>query len=223
MATLIIGDFRALRLQNYPWEDESRASDFSYLIEDSAEYSWFSTSAIAQLPLKSLDIENIVIALGFNDCAYSCAWDCFDIDQIATKYYNTITEQLDQYAGLNFYFCSVNPIESDYPFSEYSDEVIPVNILNKKIVQFNNKIKELCIDNVSFIDSYSYLNNTSFKTYDGTRFDNNTSLEILNYISSQLQSKISQLGGMTLNLVRDTSDMAPDPNEESFIYLLDTH
>ena len=218
MASLIIGDFRAKQLQYHQNKNELDEFDFNFLIEDSAEYSWFSTSALAQLPLMSLDITSIIIMLGFNDCTYSCAWNSFNIDQIATDYYNAINELLDLYAGIDFYFCSINPVELGYPFAEYSDEIIPVNILDTKIKQFNNKIKELCVDKISFIDSYDYLTKTSFKTYDGVRFNYNTSLEVLSYISSQLQSKTIKLGGASLSIVRDTNDKAPKPGEESFLY-----
>ena len=132
MATLLIGDFRSLSLQHYQ-NTAGIENAYVYLIENTAECSWFTTSAVSQLPLMSLNQTNVVIMLGFIDCVYSCVWKVFDIDKIVENYTNTINDMIEQYPDLQFSVCSVCPIETDYPFSEYPGGVIPKKILTKKI------------------------------------------------------------------------------------------
>lgn len=183
MATLIIGDFRAAVLQQYQNKSNSISFNNTYLLENNAEYSWFSTSAPSQLPLRAIDTDSIVIMLGFNDCVYSCTWSLFDINQIADSYVKTINDLIDQYTNLKFYVCSVGPIDADYPMAEYKNGVIPTKVLTEKIQQFNNKIK---ICKATFIDCYDYLTLTGFNTRDGVRYLPDTSKQLLNYIDSQI-------------------------------------
>ena len=114
-----------------------------YLIDDFADCTWFEDNAIAQIPLFAYNSGNVVITLGFNDCVYSCTWeDFYDIEKIAKRYIKAVNKLVEQYAGFIFYFCSVNPVEADYPFAPYTDTgMIPKDVLNEKIKQFNKKIK----------------------------------------------------------------------------------
>lgn len=183
MSTLIIGDFRGKQLQQSHIDNDK--FNYDYLLEDSAESSWFKDSASLQLPHLTMDSKNIVIMLGLNDCIYSCVWKTFNIEDIASNYAKATDELIDFYPDLNFYFCSVNPVDADYPFKEYTNGSIPSTVLNAKITQFNNKIKSSC--KADFIDCYSYLTKTSFDTRDGIRYKQETCLNILHYINSQLK------------------------------------
>lgn len=188
MANLIVGDFRSLQLQRYNIKSGDISLNYTYLLEDTAEYSWLANSVTAQLPLKSLEIENVILMLGFNDCAYSCVWEkAFNIDQIASDYVRILNEFIEQYKSLGFYVCSVAPVETDYPFAEHADGRIPAENLNKKIQQFNNKLNT---SNATFIDCYNYLSSTGFSTYDGVRYMPDTSKYILGYISSHITNKV---------------------------------
>jgi surface antigen len=207
MVTLWIGDFRAKQLQKV-YKAAEQTSEYHYIVDDLAEYSWFKDNAAAQLPLLSLESANIVIMLGFNDCVYSCVWNTFKANKIAEQYANTINELIDDYPNLNFYVCSVNPVDADYPFAESKNGIITKSQLSGKIGTFNNTLKEKC--KAEYIDSYDYLVNTSFETRDGVRFTYDTCIVLHNYISANFKSTAS-----AAFLPRLT---APNPNVDTFLY-----
>lgn len=186
MANLIIGDFRSVPLQQYQRLSDDITLTFDYLVEDTAEYSWFSTNAAAQLPLMSLDKANIIIMLGFNDCVYSCVWkSSFNINTIVNSYADTINKLIEQYPSLNFYISSVNPVDLDYPFAPYKGGVIPAKTLTNKIKQFNKALKSKC--KAEFIDCFNYLNSTGFDTRDGVRYKQDICSSILSFIKCSLK------------------------------------
>lgn len=212
MAAIWVSDFRGKHLQHcIDLEEEIDSSSDIYLVEDSAEYSWFSSSIPTQLALLSLDKIDVVIMLGFNDCVYSCVWDSFDINLVAANYIKSINELIEQYPAFNFYFCSVNPITAGYPFDDYSTGIIPLSLLDTKINYFNTKLKESC--NATYIDSYSYFTSTAFETYDGVRYSMNTNTYLKSFITSSF--KVS--GGVSF-IPRLT-----EPKEDSEEYLYWTH
>lgn len=186
MATLIIGDARGVALQQQQAKSNNIIFNYTYLLEDSAEYSWFNSFAITQLPLLSSDVSSVVIMLGFNDCAYSCIWNSFNIEQIALDYSETINKAMKQYSSLNFYVCSVGPTDADCAFAEYPGGVIPKKILNDKIKEFNNKIKQKCT--ATFIDCHGYLNLTGFNTRDGIRYMSDECEALLAYVFNNIKA-----------------------------------
>ena len=173
MISLIIGDFRAAQLQSYGSE-----ADFIFLCEDSAEHYWFKDSATMQLAQFSGSRANTVIMLGFNDCVHSCTMSAFNISSIAADYADTINTLVKNFQSHNFYVCSVNPVDSDYYFA---GSTIKKSTLNSKIKSFNSKIKAAC--KATFIDSYSYLENTGFETRDGVRLQPEICKGLLAYIA----------------------------------------
>lgn len=207
MITLWIGDFRAKQIQSV-YSAAQQTAEYHYLTDNLAEYSWFKNNVVGQLPLLALENANITIMLGFVDCLYSCVWDVFDVGTIAEQYAVTINELVADYSGLNFYFCSVNPVEADYPFAESKNGVVTKNKLNAKIGIFNNTLKEKC--KAQYIDSYDYLVNTSFTTRDGVRFTYDTCTSLHNYISANFKSTAS-----AAFLPRLT---APDSEVDSYTY-----
>lgn len=174
-----------------PASKPSESKEFKYFIDDCAEYSWLSTNATAQLPLMYVSGANLVIMLGFNDCVYSCVWDTFNISDIVAKYTKTIDELMELYQDLKFYVCSVNPIDSDYPFAAAKNGIISKKDLTNKIEQFNKELKKSC--NATFIDSYYYLANTSYDTRDGIHYTQSTCKNILAYILGHF----NQVGGIS--------------------------
>ena len=207
MVTLWIGDFRTEQLKKV-YNVAEEIAEYHYIIEDFAEYSWFKDNVVTQLPLLSLETANVVIALGFNDCVYSCVWDAFKIDKLAKQYATTINSLIEDYSNFNFYICSVNPINSDYPFAEYENNVIPKSILREQIGIFNTTLKEKC--KAKYIDSYDYLINTSFETRDGVRYTYDTCVMLHNYISANFKS--------TANATFLPRLTAPDPNVDTYLY-----
>ena len=139
MFTLWIGDTRTKQLKQNNESADLPVTDYSYMVDDYAEYSWFENNAIPQLPLITLAQANIVIMLGFIDCVYSCIWDAFNIDKIANKYVNAINDLIEQYPSSNFFVCSVSPVDKDFPFADYKDGLIPKTILNNKIESKQDK------------------------------------------------------------------------------------
>lgn len=209
MATIWISDFRSRQLQYCTNLDENTDSSSDiYIVDDTAEYSWFNSNATIQLPILSLDKADVVIMLGFNDCVYSCIWSTFNISKIADKYIETVNNLIEQYPNFNFYFCSVNPISDDYPSAEYPTNIIPLDLLDTKIKAFNNKINNSCA--ATFIDSYTYLNSTSFEAYDGIRYNMNT----YNILRSYIESNFKVEGG--INFVPRLA--APNPDDEEYLY-----
>lgn len=201
MNTIWIGDFRGTQLQQLynktnkattssNSDNTADAAEYIYITDDSAEYTWFKNSALAQLPLMALDKTNVIIMLGLNDCIYSCVWEAFNIDKIAKNYILTINELVAQYPDNTFYMCSVNPVEADYPFAEHKEGIILKDSLNKKIKQFNNTIKKNCTK-ITYIDSYSYFTGTSFNTRDGVRFTPDTCAALQEYITGQFKVSYS--------------------------------
>ena len=115
MVTLWIGDFRTKQIQNV-YSAAQQIAEYHYIVDNLAEYSWFKDNAAAQLPILALEKANVVIMLGFNECLYSCVWDTFEANKIAAQYAETINELIADFSNLNFYVCSVNPVNNDYPF-----------------------------------------------------------------------------------------------------------
>lgn len=201
MTTLWIGDFRAKQLQSVT----QQAAEYHYLINDQAEYSWFINGALPQLQSMTLEEANIVIMLGFIDCLYSCAWNYFKADKIAGQYAEVINELAINYDTFNIYVCTVNPINSDYPFLS---DTIAESALTEKIKLFNKTLKNRCA--ATIIDSYSYLANTSFSTHDGVRYLPETSAALLNYVETAFKSNA------TANFLQRT--LPPDTTVDSFLY-----
>ncbi len=207
MVTLWIGDFRTKQLQNV-YKAAAQTAEYHYIIDDLAEYSWFKDNVVAQLPTLSLENANAVIQLGFNDCVYSCVWDSFKINEIAEQYANVINELVDDFTNFNFYVCSVNPINADYPFAESKGGMITKSKLSEKIGTFNNTLKEKC--KAEYIDSYDYLVNTSFETRDGVRYTYDTNIILHNYISANFKNNISTVFSPRLT--------APNSNVDTYLY-----
>ena len=207
MITLWIGDFRLKQLQNI-YAAAQQTAEYQYLVEDLAEYSWFATNAVLQIPTMSLDKANVVVALGFNDCVYSCVWDTFNIELIAKQYATVINDLIKEYPTFNFYVCSINPIDAGYPFAESATGVIQQKQLTDKIKLFNKTIKSDCT--ATYVDSNTYLMDTGFASRDGIRYNSDTCSILHNYITANITSVA------TADFLPRIS--APDPEVDSYVY-----
>lgn len=211
MVTLWIGDFRTKQLQTI-YKAAQQTAEYHYLIEDLAEYSWFANSAITQIPTMALDSANVIISLGFNDCVYSCIWDSFKADQLAKKYATAVNSLIEDYPTFNFYVCSINPVDSGYPFAEKANGVITQKQLTEKIKLFNSNLKSAC--KAIYIDSYTYLTDTGFYTRDGIRYTPETCGHIHNYITAHIANKANAAFLPRIS--------APDSEVDSYIYWTNT-
>lgn len=189
MVTLWIGDFRIKQLQN-AYKAVQETAEYHYLTEDQAEYSWFVNSALTQISnMTTLEEANLVLMLGFIDCVYSSVWSSFKANKLAEQYANAINNFAGNHTNFNIYVCTVNPIDSDYPFAISDADVITENELTSKIELFNRALKNKCT--VPVLDSYSYLTGTSFITRDGVRYTPDTCTMLHNYITANFKSNSS--------------------------------
>ena len=155
-----------------------QTSEYYFLTDDSADATWLKDSVSKQLDRLALESAKVVIALGFMDCVYSCLWpEVFDIDTSIEQYTSIINEFTGKHPNFNFYFCSVNPINSDYNFA--GNKIEKSQLINK-INYFNKKIKESY--NITFIDSYDYLSKVNFVTRDGIYYTSSTCNALHSYI-----------------------------------------
>lgn len=207
MTTLWIGDFRIKQIQKTS-KAIQQAAKYYFLTDDSADFTWFTDSAIKQIEKLYLDSANIIITLGFMDCVYSCIWNSFNIDDIIEKYTTIISALKSTHPTFNFYFCSINPINADYYFAGHKVNQI---ILTAKIKYFNKKIQEK--DIITFIDSYKYLTDAKFTTRDGIHFTSSTCNVLHTYIKSIIgyTFNISKEGLCTANSYNiSIEDMQPN-------------
>jgi surface antigen len=160
---------------------------YSFIIEDSADLYALTgsisdklASVIAQVTDEELEV---ILMLGFNDCINCCTWEQLPCKQVATQYSTAINNLILQYPNINFYFCSINPVDGDFLGTGNGYMPIDQHTLNYCITVFNNIIKN---SNATYIDSYGYLLNTSFNTRDGIVYSNNTCINLLSYILNNL-------------------------------------
>ena len=100
MSRIWIGDFRCKALQHLISQVES---EYAYIIEDNADYSWFGTNATYQLEKLSPTKASIIIMTGFNDCVNCCLYN-LKIEHIVKSYENYI-DWLSQFEKwIKFYF-----------------------------------------------------------------------------------------------------------------------
>ena len=195
MVTLWIGDFRIKQLQKMT-KALQQTTDYYFLVDDSADSTWFIDSAQKQIQKLYLDNANVIVALGFMDCVYSCLWKSFNIDTIIDQYETEIKNLKAAYPSFNFYFCSVNPINSDYYFA---GNKIAQGSLTNKIKYFNKKLNEKAT--ITFIDSYKHLTDAKFTTRDGIYFTSSTCNVFHSYVKNAIgyTFSISKEGLCTAN------------------------
>lgn len=180
-----IGDCRCKSLQLVYEDNQSEEFAHYYVVEDFATYSWFMEEAFSWLQKFSPSNSSIIIMLGLADCIQSCTWKSYKIEAIAQQYVSAINTLITNYPSSKIYFCSVNPVNGDYTTSNVSGGVITSSTLNRKIKQFNNIMQTSC--EAAYVDCTQYLAGTHYTTYDGIRYDYNTSLGLQAYIINSLQ------------------------------------
>ena len=126
--------------------------------------SWLQDTAIHTLKEKVQENSIIIINLGINDL--------YKLNQYV-EYYNKIPEM---FPNNMIVFMSVNPIdESQFPY-----------IKNSKVEEFNNTLKD-SFTNIIYIDTYSYLMENGFESFDGVHYGPSTSKAIREFIVNNLE------------------------------------
>lgn len=216
MPVIYIGDFRCRSLQrNYDSGDNNDAEN-TYIINDFGNISWLSSDAQYQLEDLSPVSSSIVIMTGFQDCLNSCIWSTFKITDIVATYKTVLEKLVSNYVGHQFYFCSVNPVDTDYTTSMHDSGKVSKSTLNNKIKNFNNKMKEDCP--VTFLDSYTYLTDCKYITRDGVRYTSETAKALQGFIQSQVNLNSLSFGSSFMSNPRIREEDAPHIEDESMKY-----
>lgn len=157
---------------------------FSYITEEEADYSWFSSRFKSDMSKVTLTVDDsVVINLGFFDCLYSAIWPAYNVFDIAASYVKLLDTIVTAKTETKFYVASVVPVTDDYYWDAAPGGYISKNKLNDVIRTFNAKIKT---SKAIFIDTASYLAAISFGTRDGFNFTLETCQDYQEYILSNL-------------------------------------
>ena len=167
MNKIWVGDFRLKDIKAVLSDLQLEGDDDKYFFDDSAEFCWFNTVATNQFVAELSEKSAVIFMIGFNDCVNSCIWSNFDIVSYADKYATAINNVIEQHSDIDFYLCSVDPVELDYHLAVTT---ITAKDLNDKIDVFNSTIRAKC-SSATYIDSNAYLKDVGFTTRDGVRFD----------------------------------------------------
>ena len=187
MNKIWVGDFRLKDIKAVLSDLQLEGDDDKYFFDDSAEFCWFNTVATNQFVAELSEKSAVIFMIGFNDCVNSCIWSNFDIVSYADKYATAINNVIEQHRDIDFYLCSVNPVELDYHLAVTT---ITAKDLNDKIDVFNSTIRAKC-SSATYIDSNAYLKDVGFTTRDGVRFDFSSSKTIAHYVISSIKTVVS--------------------------------
>lgn len=96
-----------------------------------------------------------------------------------TAYINSLSEKFPE---ANIYYMSVNPVYDDMCAGNgyYAS--------NEKISTFNTAVLSALSDKIVWIDTYTYLMENGYGTFDGLHYDNNTYKAIYNYVLERSNS-----------------------------------
>lgn len=162
MGNIIIGDSRTVNIDRLYGINSTPDNTFVFA-QNGAGYTYFENTAISaakrfEKAHPEIKKWRYVICLGINDLGN------------ASKYAGRLS-----ILGIerDVYFMSVNPVTPN-------PDVIDFQVVNLKIAEFNNTIKEM--PGVRYIDSYSYLMANGFNTIDGVHFDAETTGIIYNIL-----------------------------------------
>ena len=157
---IYIGDSRTVGMNNVC--KMSKEKNTFVVAEVGQGYKWFNNTAMKQvnkIKKEHKDIKQwvLIINLGINDLG-----NC-------DKYVKSYEKLKDNY---DLKLVSVNPIEKH----KY--------ITNKDVSNFNKKLKS--IDDIIYIDTYTYLTKNGYSTRDGLHYDNKTYKSIYSYIRKEI-------------------------------------
>lgn len=165
---IFVGDSRTVMYK--PIVDITNYDFVTFISKGGMGAKWLEDTAIPQLDQRfaTTDLKyNVVLNLGVNDL------------HNINKYIRLYNELAEAYPEHNFFAVSVNGV--------HSEKIKKYVVTNDEIEEFNNKLKSSLSDKIHYIDSYSYFKDKGFETTDGVHYTNDTSLDILNYISDYIK------------------------------------
>ena len=154
--TIMIGDSRTDMMKDVVENDK-----ITWICEVGMGYKWLRDTALKELQEQMKGNEDIFIWLGVND-VYNIS-----------NYISLLNEEVPKWKakGANVYIVAVGQVTKD-PY-----------VTNEEIEEFNSRMKNE-VDNVKYLDLYSYLKKNGYRTTDGTHYDNETTWKIYRYLMS---------------------------------------
>ena len=155
---LFVGDSRVVGMSN-----AVSSSEASFVGKVSMGYSWMVSSALSQVKskLKSEPTLYVIFCFGINDLG--------NIDKYISEYRKLISS----YKYANFFFMSVNPIETSKARANgYS-------VTNSQIEAFNEKLKEAM--GFRYLNTYKWMTKKGFDTADGIHYTSSTYSRLYSY------------------------------------------
>ena len=169
----IIGDYMVSELPGTPlvFVGDSRTvqmqlavgnTDKAYIAKVGEGYSWFSNTALAEIPHYAGAGTTMIINFGVNDLAN------------ASKYIRLINRNIDDWlnAGITVYYAAVTPVGEG------------ASVTNAQIENFNAKMQSELDSRIKWLDGYNYLNQTGFSTPDGLHYSSATYKNLYSYYMS---------------------------------------
>ena len=157
---MIVGDSRTVGMDISVSEN-----GVSFLGKVGAGYTWLSGTADSKVRtfLKSNPYGLVVFAFGVNDLGYT------------DKYIAYYKKLMSSYPNADFFYMAVNPIESRAANAWLS---------NSKIEAFNRKLKNAF--GAKYIDTYKYLKDGGFSTFDGIHYTVSTYKKLYSFVKSKI-------------------------------------
>lgn len=169
---IFIGDSRTVAYKGIV--DIDKYDFITFISEVSKGYNWLKDTAIEKLNTRfdTTDLSyNVVLNLGVNDL------------QNVDKYIDIYNELAEKNPKHNFFVVSVNKVDTEKMIKNGYTA-----IENPQIEEFNSKIKNSLSDKIHFIDTYSYFEDENLESNDGVHYTDETSTEILDYVSDYIKS-----------------------------------
>lgn len=166
---VVVGDSRMYLIDKNK-KELNIPDNYIFIAKSGARINWLKDYALNKTYRILENKDNnykykVIFNLGVNDIIH---FEDSNPNEIATNYFDTYIKLIDYFDDVDFYFLSVNPVDSNQ---------------NEKIKVFNTYISKLIYNknqkNIHYCDTYSNIN---FKTYDQVHYLNETNIDIINYI-----------------------------------------
>ena len=179
---IIVGDSRMEYILDGRHGKINIPKNYIFIAKSGTTIDWFESVALTQLEEKLNNQDKkynyyVVMNMGVNDINY-----IDDVRKRASEYFEDYKKVSLKYPSVVFYILSVNPV---------SDEIINNFFTTNK--RTNSKIEAYNKKTISLIDDFNYphlkycdsYHEVYFKTIDGLHYKQETSQEIINYISNK--------------------------------------
>ena len=158
MKYIFVGDSRTVGMSM-----SVSTSDAMFIGKISTGLTWLEASAASQVRsmLDTYGPLKVVFGFGINDLS--------NIDHYISYY----RQLIDDYPDSDFYFMSVNPVQTSSGYMNDSN-----------IRSFNSKLKEAF--GKRYVDTYTYLVKNGFSTFDGIHYMPETYQNIYSYVVEKI-------------------------------------